>query len=245
MEGGRKQSSAILFSPGLPTFGTELCFRYQINRVSKCNREDTLTVRIVPYAVCEVAMSCGPFSLNFNMWLRPVGRWEGTKGPLNVIDGFAWLQLSDRNNRKGTHSYALEETAFIYASLCTLESKRSSRWISIFCGSCNQFYKMPMTCVELVAAVRRFLPWPFSGTKIVCLEPSIEEQHELKMQLHQLSCDIKDDYLILDDDTWWHCQTCFFHLVTWSTPSWHSVENCLKNQNERWHTKNWEVAYQE
>ena len=81
MEGGRKQSSAILFSPGLPTFGTELCFRYQIYRVSKCTREGTLTVRIVPYAVCEVAMSCGPFSLNFNLWLRRVERWEGTKGP--------------------------------------------------------------------------------------------------------------------------------------------------------------------
>ena len=54
-----------------------------------------------------------------------------------------------------------------------------------------------MTSVELVTAVRRFLPWPFSGTKIVCLEPSIEEQHELQMlQLHQLSCDIKDYYLM-------------------------------------------------
>ena len=32
-------------------------------------------------------------------------------------------------------------------------------------------------------------------------------------------------HLMIILDTWWHCQTCFFHLVTWSTPSWHSVEN--------------------
>ena len=72
--GGRKRSSSLLFSPGLPTFGTELCFQYQIYRVSKCNREGTLTVRVVPYSVCEVAMSCGPFSLKFNLWLRRDGR---------------------------------------------------------------------------------------------------------------------------------------------------------------------------